>query len=93
MLWEFWLESAGEALGFTTEQAGIFLSLLLTTIIAFVFILATKAKKVEVVLPAIMLFGTITFIFLGWFPTWTGSIIALVLAIILGGIVTGGMKN
>lgn len=87
MLWEYWLSNCADALAITTEQAGIIMSLFLTVLISFVFVLATRSKKIEYVITVVPLFTTILFVYIGWFPTWTGSLLALILTIIVGAMV------
>lgn len=79
MIWESFVIAAGEVLGVTTEQAGIFLSLLINLVVSFSFGLLAKKKTAPVILGTMALIMTLT-IFMGWFPVWTGSVLALVFA-------------
>ncbi len=67
----------------TVAQAGTISALIFTMGVILVGLSATKGKEAMTVIPIVGFFSTLFFTFLGWFPTWTGTMIALVLAIFL----------
>jgi hypothetical protein len=56
---------------------------------AFV-LLATRGKGAVTTVPVTMFFSILFFLYIGWFPVWTGSIIALVLVIFVGMLLSRG---
>ena len=74
----------------TASQAGVILSLVFTLATVLAILIATRGKKAEFTVPVGTLFVTVLFTFLGWYPVWTGSVLALVLAIFVGKIISGG---
>jgi len=88
MIWETFITAASEVLGLTVEQAGIFISLLINLSVSFAFGLLARKKTPVVLLGSMSLVMVLT-IFLGWFPVWTGSVLALILAA-LAAKVSGG---
>ena len=78
-----YLTSVGSALGITAIQAGIILSLVFTVGIMITVILGTKGRQAQVTIPLSTLFPTVLFTFMGWYPVWTGSALALVLSIFI----------
>jgi hypothetical protein len=79
MIWESFIIAAADVLGMTTEQSGIFISLLINLVVSFSFGLLAKKKTAPVILGSMALVMVLT-IFLGWFPVWTGSVLAMILA-------------
>lgn len=90
VIWGDWLASIALAMDATQTQAGIMFSLIFTIGLIVVVLLATRGKKPEVSVTFISLFTTIFFTFLGWYPIWIGSVMALVIAILLARIISGG---
>ncbi len=78
----------------TVTEAGTISALIFTTGVLLVALSATKGKEAMTIVPILGFFSTLFFTFIGWFPSWTGTMIALVLAIFLGwtfsGIPSGG---
>lgn len=91
VVWSEWLTSISLALGTTATEAGIIFSLAFTIGLLIVVLIATKGKKPEVTMSFTSLFCTIFFTFLGWYPIWVGSVLALVLSIIIAKIISGGV--
>lgn len=83
MLWQDWIEAFSAAVEMTTDQGAIFLSLFLTIVLVMCVLIVTKGKKVQVTLPATCLLAFVFWIFMGWFPSWSGSVIAVVFALML----------
>ena len=88
-IWAEWLELAGTALEMTTTQAGTFLSLGITIVIIMAILIATRGVKSQYTVPIGALFCMVLFVFIGWMPTWTGSVIGVVLALFLAKIIEG----
>ncbi len=91
VIWSDYLTSIASAFGTNATQAGVMISLMFTVGILIVVILATKGKKPEVTVTFTSLFVTIFFTFIGWYPVWIGSVLALILSIIIARIVSGGL--
>ena len=92
VIWADTLTNAGTWMGVTTSEAGVILSLMFTLATLLAILIATKGRKAEFTVPTGALFITVLFTFLGWYPVWTGSVLALVLAIFVGKIISGGLK-
>ena len=55
-----------------------------------VVVIATKGRKPEVSITFVSFFTTVFFTFLGWYPVWIGSVMALIIALLLAKIISGG---
>lgn len=75
----------------TSTQAGIIHSLGITVVVIVLVLMASKGEKAVITIPITALFNILLFSYMGWFPSWTGSVIALVLVVFLGLIFTGGV--
>jgi hypothetical protein len=89
MIWETWLQNAATALEMTTSQAGIFLSLLFTMGLVVAVLIATRGKQAQASIGVVALFGILIFTFMGWFPTWLGAGISLVVSLFIAAYVRG----
>ena len=83
VVWTDYLTSIADAIGTTATEAGMIFALVFTMGIIIVVIIATKGRKPQVTMPLSAFFPTILFTFMGWYPLWTGSVIALILAIFI----------
>lgn len=83
VIWADWLEACATALGTTTMQAGVIMSL--TIIISLILALAmtTRGRTVLQSSSMVSLLGLILFTYIGWLPLWTGSALALVTALFI----------
>ena len=90
MIWSEVMINAGIWMGVTASQAGTILSLVFTLAMIVAILIATRGKRAEFTVPTGTLFLTVFFTFLGWYPVWTGSVLALVLAIFVGQIIMKG---
>lgn len=94
VIWSQYLQNVADFLNTTTQQAGIVSSLIVIIGINIVILIAIRGKFGSVIIvPIFMFFSIIFFVFIGWFPVWTGSVIALVLAVFMGYLfstITGG---
>ena len=90
VVWSEWLTSIASALDTTVTEAGIIFSLAFTIGLIVVVLIATRGRKPEVTVTFTSLFVTVFFTFLGWYPVWVGSVLALVISILLARIVSGG---
>lgn len=84
VVWTDYLTSIADAIGTNATQAGMIFSLIFTMGIIIVVVIGTKGRKPQVTMPLSAFFPIILFTFMGWLPVWTGSVIALVLAIFIG---------
>lgn len=83
VVWPEYLTAIGNALDVTATQAGMIFALTFTMCVILVVLIATRGRKPQVTMPTSALFPTLLFTFMGWYPAWTGSVIALVLAIFI----------
>lgn len=83
VVWTDYLVSIADAIGTTSTEAGMIFSLVFTMGIIIVVVIATKGRKPQVTMPLSAFFPTVLFTFMGWYPVWTGSAIALVLTIFI----------
>ena len=89
VVWVQYLEAIADFLNTTTTQAGIIMSLIITICLTLVTLIAIRGKFGSVIIVPIMdFFIVIFFTFIGWFPIWTGSVIALILAMFVGYVLT-----
>ena len=85
VVWANYLQNVADFMGTTTEQAGVISSLIWVVFaILMVLVASKKGKGLIVSIPVTAFFSILLFTFIGWFPTWTGSVIALVLVIFIG---------
>lgn len=86
VLFSEFLINVANFLGTTTTLAGIFLSLLLTvgfTTALLIAISGANTRGDPTMLGLIsFVFFTITFTAMGWYPVWTGSILAFAIALL-----------
>lgn len=68
----------------TATEAGVIMSLMLIVSMLIVVLIVTRGKGAISTMPITALFSILMFTFIGWFPVWTGSVIALVLVIFVG---------
>lgn len=90
MIWETWLESAALGLSVSTTQAGIILSFIFTIAILLLVSMATGGRRIEVTAPLSCIFGVLFFVYIGWFPSLLGTMLALIMAILVGRNILGG---
>lgn len=90
VVWSGYLNAIAAAFGTTATEAGIIISLLFSVAALFVVVIATKGKRPDVTVTFTSFFTTVLFTFMGWYPIWIGSVMALVIAILLARIVSGG---
>jgi len=83
VVWTDYLTSIADAIGTTAIEAGMIFLLMFTMGIIIVVIIATKGRKPQVTMPLSAFFATILFTFMGWYPVWPGSVIALILSIFI----------
>lgn len=83
MIWEYWLQAVADTMHVELGEAGIIMSLLTTVFVVFVSLLVTKFSNFSLIVPIVSLVSILCFSYMGWFPAWTGSILALVFAYII----------
>lgn len=90
VIWGDYLASIALAMDTTETNAGIMFSLIFSIGLIVVVLIATKGRRPEVSVTFLSLFTTVFFTFLGWYPIWIGSVLALVISILLAKIISGG---
>ena len=90
VIWGEYLASIASAMGTTATEAGIMFSLIFTIGLIVVVLIATRGRKPDVTVSFISLFLTLFWTFIGWYPIWIGSVMALVISIILAKVISGG---
>lgn len=88
-----YLNTIGAALGITAIETGMLIALLFTMLSIFVVVIGTKGEKPAISISFTSLFATLIFTYLGWYPIWVGSVIALVVSILMAMMFSGGGKN
>jgi hypothetical protein len=87
-VWAQTLQNIADSLQVTQSEAGIIMSLSFTIGCIVVLVIATRGKGAITTIPVIGFFNILLFTFLGWFPIWTGSIIALVLVVFMAYVIS-----
>lgn len=90
VVWSDWLASIAFAFDTTSTEAGIIFSLMFTIGLIVVVLISTGGRKPDVTVSFTAWFVTILFTFMGWYPLWIGSVIALIISILLAKIISGG---
>lgn len=88
MFWQEWVDAVATMFGQTTTLTAIFLSLIFTIILFFVFSVAVRGRGGEVYGVMATLCGLLVFLAMGWLPVWFGGTIAFVLAVVLAHMVS-----
>lgn len=83
MIWEDWITAAATALYMENWEAAAFLSILFTLFSLGFVLLVTNGKKSDITVPLFGLIDFVLWILLGWFPAWTGAVIAALFAFML----------
>ena len=82
MLWSDWLTAIAPILGVTVGEAGIILGLLFSAVFALLGgLISTDNVTISMGIPAFM--GILIFTFANWLPYFTGSAIALIIALLI----------
>jgi len=89
VIWADWLEACGTAMGVTTTEAGMILSLVIIISLVLAIGIATRGRMLVTSSSMVSLMGLILFTFLGWLPLWTGSALALVVSLFIAKFVAG----
>ncbi len=84
VVWSQYLLDIADFMNTTATEAGVIMSLMLITSLLIAVLIVTKGEAALVTIPISSLFSILLFTFIGWFPVWTGSVIALVLVIFIG---------
>lgn len=85
MFAEQWLESLTPVTGYNAVNTAILFSLLITFIVSIFIIAVTNQRRGNVILETIVVADftlTLLFLFMGWYPQFTGAVIALLFALI-----------
>lgn len=91
VIWSDWLTSIASAFDTSVTEAGIIFSLAFTIMLIIVVLIATRGKKPGITMSITSLFVTVFFTFLGWYPIWVGSVLALVLSIMTARTISEGI--
>jgi hypothetical protein len=89
VVWSDYLTAIANAFGTSTTEAGIIFSLTFTMLAIIVVVIATRGHEPGVTVGFTSLFTTLGFTFMGWYPIWTGSVLALVISLMLASIFSG----
>lgn len=81
MLWEEWLTYVSLGMGATMTQTAVILALLFTMALIIVVAVASRGREARVVIPFTGMIGIIFFTYVGWFPMFLGSVIALIVSL------------
>ena len=89
VIWSEYLNGIAVAMDVNATEAGMMISLMFSIFLMLVVLIATKGKRPEVTVPFSTLLSTVLFTFMGWYPIWIGSVLALVLSIMLAMFISG----
>ena len=89
VMWSDWLEAVASGMGSTTSQAGVIISLIFIISVGIFILIATRGKRSGLSLGLSSFLGLILFTFIGWLPLFTGSVLAIVTALLLAKFVAG----
>ena len=82
MLWESWISSIAPILSLTTAQAGVILGLFFSAVFALLGgLISTENVTITMGIPSF--FGVLIFTYANWLPYFTGSAIALIMALLI----------
>ena len=82
MLWSEWLTAIAPILGLTAGEAGIVLGLLFSMVFALLGgLISADNVTISMGIPALL--GILIFTYANWLPYFTGSAIALILALLI----------
>lgn len=84
VMWSTWLSYAASAMGLTTVEAGVIVSMAFTMGCIIAVLIATKGRQAGWSVPIVGLVNFITFTYMNWLPTFLGSVMALCMAVFLG---------
>lgn len=85
VIWANYLQNVADFMGTTVTEAGILSSLIFTSVALLAVLIATRKNRNSLdSVPIVAFFSILLFTYMQWFPTWTGSVIALILVIYLG---------
>lgn len=83
-IWNQYLTDVASFMNVTEAQAGTISALIFTVGVVLIALVATKGRNASTIVPMVGFFSTLLFTYMEWFPVWTGTLIALVLAIWIG---------
>ena len=89
VMWSDWLESVASGMGSTTSQAGVIISLIFVIGISIFILIATKGRKSGLTVGISTFMSLILFTFIGWLPLFTGSVLAIVTALLVAKFIAG----
>ncbi len=82
MLWESWISSIAPILNLTTAQAGVVLGLLFSVVMGLCGgLLAPDHIAISMGIPTVL--GLVLFTYALWLPIFTGSALALIIALLV----------
>lgn len=82
-MWSEWLGYAASAMGLTSVEAGVIISMAFTLGCIISILIATKGVQAGWSVPIVGVTCFVLFTYMNWLPTFLGSVLALVLAIFL----------
>lgn len=83
VMWETWLSYAASAMGLTTVEAGVMLSMAFTLGCIIAVLIATKGRQAGWAVPIVGAVCMVTFTYMNWLPTFLGSVLALCFSVLL----------
>jgi len=89
VMWGDWLEAVASGMGSTSSQAGVVISLIFIIGISMFILIATRGRKSGLTVGLSSFLGLILFTFIGWLPLFTGSVMAIVVALMMGKFIAG----
>ena len=82
MLWSEWLTAIAPILGVTVGEAGVILGLLFSAVFSLLGgLISTENVTITMGIPSF--FGVLIFTYANWLPYFTGSAIAIIIALLI----------
>jgi len=89
VMWSDWLEAVASGMGSTSSQAGVIISLIFIIGISMFILIATRGRKSGLTVGLSSFLGLLLFTFIGWLPLFTGSVLAIVVALMMAKFIAG----
>ena len=89
VMWSDWLKAVASGMGSTSSQAGVVIFLIFIIGISMFILIATRGRKSGLTVGLSSFLGLILFTFIGWLPLFTGSVMAIVVALMMAKFIAG----
>jgi hypothetical protein len=77
VVWQSYLNDMANFLNISSTEAGVIHSIMLTIFAIVMVLVASKGRQAIATVPITAFFGILLFTYMGWFPAWTGAVLAI----------------